>query len=896
MHYNILCNLSRKEHHHHSFLFKFILPKILLNKIIKLNYWIEEDGYMLKNKKGSQWRKWDLHLHTCYSWLNNEFSNKENGEKDEEMFIEKIVNSDVEAIGLTNYFNFNEKDYQLKEKLENNGIITFLNLELRLKNVNKEGDLFDYHIIFSNELDNKVIKNFLVKLTVGLGDKETSAYNLTSKADVDKAYVSFDTVIDTLQDSSLELEGKYMTGFLTRGKGSVTNKKGSKKAEGIYEEITRKSDFIIHSSDKNSNKAGDRNFWLNNKYIRPLLIGSDAHKLEDIGTKFSWIKSDLSFVGLKQIMYEPEHRISLNLENPDTKSDYLVIDKIKVDDKYIYLNENLNTIIGGRSTGKSTLMNSIAKHCDSENFDENNMNVFDKSISITWKDNKSEDNRYVEFIPQEYMVNIARNIEKFDELIINIIKNKGLDQEINDYKQTITTIKEKMYEYLNEYNRLKKSLQSLIRPEGDLEGIRQQLKSLETAEENFKINAQLNSKEWNEYLELEENIINMKKEQSDLSKDFKELEYLLNISVLKNISIENLSESSYQYIQNLHNKLNKRVSKYWQRKIEEMINCLKMKCSDLEISINEIRNTNIYKKGKEQIDKNEELSIITKKKEIENENLQKFNKYKDDKDKIENKISELQIKIISTFKEFKEAKIKLESDFVIEEKDLKIEIKFYQKSIEEEIIYLNKNNIFNRDFIEKFEDNLEESIKTLFTNPNFKFNKNKENSDFIYDVFLNNWYDFNFSITYQNDEFQKMSQGKKSFVILKLLLEFSNNKKPVLIDQPEDSLDNRAIYNDLTSYLIEKKKERQIILVSHNPNIVVGADAENVIVANQHSELTPNEGQILFDYVNGSLENSHDKNESINFTLQKQGIREHVYEILEGGEDAFKKRENRYKS
>jgi predicted ATPase len=872
------------------------LPKILLNKIIKLNYWIEEDGYMLKNKKGSQWRKWDLHLHTCYSWLNNEFSNKENGEKDEEMFIEKIVNSDVEAIGLTNYFNFNEKDYQLKEKLENNGIITFLNLELRLKNVNKEGDLFDYHIIFSNELDNKVIKNFLVKLTVGLGDKETSAYNLTSKADVDKAYVSFDTVIDTLQDSSLELEGKYMTGFLTRGKGSVTNKKGSKKAEGIYEEITRKSDFIIHSSDKNSNKAGDRNFWLNNKYIRPLLIGSDAHKLEDIGTKFSWIKSDLSFVGLKQIMYEPEHRISLNLENPDTKSDYLVIDKIKVDDKYIYLNENLNTIIGGRSTGKSTLMNSIAKHCDSENFDENNMNVFDKSISITWKDNKSEDNRYVEFIPQEYMVNIARNIEKFDELIINIIKNKGLDQEINDYKQTITTIKEKMYEYLNEYNRLKKSLQSLIRPEGDLEGIRQQLKSLETAEENFKINAQLNSKEWNEYLELEENIINMKKEQSDLSKDFKELEYLLNISVLKNISIENLSESSYQYIQNLHNKLNKRVSKYWQRKIEEMINCLKMKCSDLEISINEIRNTNIYKKGKEQIDKNEELSIITKKKEIENENLQKFNKYKDDKDKIENKISELQIKIISTFKEFKEAKIKLESDFVIEEKDLKIEIKFYQKSIEEEIIYLNKNNIFNRDFIEKFEDNLEESIKTLFTNPNFKFNKNKENSDFIYDVFLNNWYDFNFSITYQNDEFQKMSQGKKSFVILKLLLEFSNNKKPVLIDQPEDSLDNRAIYNDLTSYLIEKKKERQIILVSHNPNIVVGADAENVIVANQHSELTPNEGQILFDYVNGSLENSHDKNESINFTLQKQGIREHVYEILEGGEDAFKKRENRYKS
>ena len=45
-----------------------------------------------------------------------------------------------------------------------------------------------------------------------------------------------------------------------------------------------------------------------------------------------------------------------------------------------------------------------------------------------------------------------------------------------------------------------------------------------------------------------------------------------------------------------------------------------------------------------------------------------------------------------------------------------------------------------------------------------------------------------------------MSQGKKSFVILKLLLEFSDDKKPVLIDQPEDSLDNRAIYHELRNY------------------------------------------------------------------------------------------------
>ena len=178
----------------------------------------------------------------------------------------------------------------------------------------------------------------------------------------------------------------------------------------------------------------------------------------------------------------------------------------------------------------------------------------------------------------------------------------------------------------------------------------------------------------------------------------------------------------------------------------------------------------------------------------------------------------------------------------------------------------------------------------------FKFNQNKDITTFINDLFLNNWYAFNFRIMYQNDEFQKMSQGKKAFVILKLLLEFSNNKKPVLIDQPEDSLDNRAIYNELTSYLIEKKKERQIILVTHNPNIVVGADAENVIVANQHSIQTPNKNNKNFDYMNGALENSFNRTSSLKFTLQSKGIREHVYEILEGGKEAFEKRERKYNS
>jgi predicted ATP-dependent endonuclease of OLD family len=139
-----------------------------------------------------------------------------------------------------------------------------------------------------------------------------------------------------------------------------------------------------------------------------------------------------------------------------------------------------------------------------------------------------------------------------------------------------------------------------------------------------------------------------------------------------------------------------------------------------------------------------------------------------------------------------------------------------------------------------------------------------------------------------------MSQGKQAFVILKLLLDFSDKQCPILIDQPEDSLDNRAIYNELVQYIKKKKKERQIILVTHNPNVVVSADSELVIVANQHGKDSKNRDELKFQYMEGSLENTFQKDNSNKIVLESQGIREHVCEILEGGKEAFEKREEKY--
>ena len=168
------------------------------------------------------------------------------------------------------------------------------------------------------------------------------------------------------------------------------------------------------------------------------------------------------------------------------------------------------------------------------------------------------------------------------------------------------------------------------------------------------------------------------------------------------------------------------------------------------------------------------------------------------------------------------------------------------------------------------------------------------NQNVINEFFTNNWFDISFELFYQDDMFTEMSPGKQAFVILKLLLEFSTKKCPILIDQPEDSLYNRAIYNELVQYLRVKKKQRQIILVTHNPNVVVSADSENIIVANQNGKNSKNKNKIRFQYVNGSLEHSNSKDESNEIVLDSQGIREHVCEILEGGKEAFEKREKKY--
>jgi hypothetical protein len=137
-----------------------------------------------------------------------------------------------------------------------------------------------------------------------------------------------------------------------------------------------------------------------------------------------------------------------------------------------------------------------------------------------------------------------------------------------------------------------------------------------------------------------------------------------------------------------------------------------------------------------------------------------------------------------------------------------------------------------------------------------------------------------YAIEYDKVEIERLSPGTRGIVLLLLYLAIDkSDRRPLLIDQPEENLDPKSVFDDLVPHFREARKRRQIIIVTHNANLVVNTDADQVIVAScEPSE----QGQLPFiDYATGSLENPD--------------IRAAVCDILEGGERAFLERERRYR-
>ena len=123
-------------------------------------------------------------------------------------------------------------------------------------------------------------------------------------------------------------------------------------------------------------------------------------------------------------------------------------------------------------------------------------------------------------------------------------------------------------------------------------------------------------------------------------------------------------------------------------------------------------------------------------------------------------------------------------------------------------------------------------------------------------------------------DLDELSPGERGIVLLIFYLALSKESKPIIIDQPEDNLDNQSVYSKLVPCICKAKRRRQVIVVTHNPNIAVACDAEQIIFC----EMDKDAYQIR--YQAGAIENPE--------------IRNHIVDVLEGTMPAFDLRRQKY--
>jgi len=133
----------------------------------------------------------------------------------------------------------------------------------------------------------------------------------------------------------------------------------------------------------------------------------------------------------------------------------------------------------------------------------------------------------------------------------------------------------------------------------------------------------------------------------------------------------------------------------------------------------------------------------------------------------------------------------------------------------------------------------------------------------------------NYQLKQGDKELEQLSPGERGALLLVFYLLLDKNDIPLIIDQPEDNLDNHSVATILVPFIRAAKKKRQIIMVTHNPNLAVVSDAEQVIYVGLDKE-----SNYTFSTVSGSIEGKE--------------VNKKIVDVLEGAMPAFNMRKSKY--
>lgn len=644
-------------------------------------------------------------------------------------------------------------------------------------------------------------------------------------------------------------------------------------------------------------------------------------------TATSLIKmSELNFDSFKSAFTDPTSRIKLNSSIKTTYKSYISQICVKggyLDGLELYFSYELNTIIGGRGTGKSTLITFIRYVLGNYSYDKelekeiedmikNNLgtsgeiNIYLSSYSLNGQKYKlvkrynqntivfNEDGSLseltvTELLPKieiygqnelidaikssETITNIVKRLIKIDE---NILKEKKMFyKELKDNTQKIISINEeinklgeelgalpKIIERLSKYNEIgfEEKLKPIVELEKEnsyIESLISNISSYKTDVEKINFIADQSSDSTEFYIEMKNQVkaFNDKllKYEENIKNEFKNL--IVDSNRIKEMWIEHKNNKESEFsklisqIEDIQDKSNIEV-------VEDYRNL---------VSIVENSRPN---KEKEEILLSKKKELLEKRKSILEKCKEANSKYSRDLEK----------KVAKINKNKFDNKIKVIAYSIQNKEKLLTKLKKIEGIGDKSITGISEFEGFDCiTFVEnmtKKPDELSE-IYSITKNTSSKILTMEENSLYeIEEMQLDDITEIALNVNGNFKNMRNLSKGQQCTALLNILL--VENTDPLIIDQPEDNLDNSFIAESFVDSIRKFKSDRQYIFATHNANIPVFGDAELIVTLTEED----GKGKVI---------------ESGIGSIDSKNVKQHVIKLLEGGKEAFEIREKKYK-
>lgn len=935
--------------------------------------------------RGSEWRKWDLHLHTASS-----YDSKYKGEDADVLLCKALHDNNISAVAITDHFIIDDvRISHLREIAPD--IVFFPGVELR---TDKGANNLHVILVFSEEAEVKTL---------------SEDFNVIMRREKAKQKDSNDTIYWTFEDIVCFAENH--DGLIIIHAGEKTNGIDKEISNALPVKEAIKADIAenIHFFEVGNKKDIETYYQYVFKDVeeKPIIICSDNHDPRDYTMKENlWIKADLTFNGLKQCIYQPQERVFVGTIPPAldraNKGERVCIDSISVSrvenakntDKVwfqfdIPINTGLVAIIGNKGSGKSAFSDIIGQLCKCNTMEyasflnENRFRKLPKNYAddyiatIKWKDGHEEnillsDDSFdttiedAQYLPQKFIEEVCNDIDnvfqkEIDKVIFSYVdrtergsasnlyelvenRARSINMEIERIKSELVKInniiikleQKKTSQYsthiTDSYRKVVENLQrhDNIKPK--------EVKKPEPKEADKVYQKQLS--ELNDKIRMLESTIQQKKDrQAYLTIAVEDTQNL--------IAAISQFEDGYQEIQKIIDEF---VQKYKiqaddlkvklvtpKDKFNRFLDSLQSEKNDILVILNgDEEKSGLYKQLENLKDEKEKLIATT---DSEEKQYQKYLQDLSDWELARKEIvgdAETEGTLLYFESEKKYIEEQLENDYCNQRK--------YRESLLEQIFNFQKqlvgiyDSIYEpvaeeiKNLLGDWEDGIEFTAEVQKNESNFQeivlsyisqryagifkgkaeaqikmdqllrkteFNSEESVLELVNDILkvidedidqsekkvVNKleFYNYLFGLNYIGVSFnlkmggrslEELSPGERGIVLLIFYLALSKNNTPIIIDQPEDNLDNQSVYNKLVPCICAAKKKRQVIIVTHNPNIAVACDAEQIVYCHM------DKNKYAVTYEAGAIEN--------------QEVKKHVVDVLEGTMPAFNLRKKKY--